>query len=132
MNNVATVLKNARKQRDLSLAEVAKKTGIPATTINGWERGAYYPRGKHRDIIAKFYQLPKEALDYTAFNPDTDSRAFNIGQITQDIAMSEYETRAIMLHKKHWEMAKSIQERDNDVDLNQMFARVIAQVHAAK
>lgn len=122
---IRSILKNARKTRELTLKDVAKATGIPLTTINSWERGSSYPRGKNRDIIATYYKLPKESLDYAAMNPDTGSRQFNVGQITQDLAMAEYETQPIMLHKSYWEMAREIQKREGDADFNEMFARLI-------
>jgi transcriptional regulator with XRE-family HTH domain len=127
MTEIKTLLKNARKSRGLTLAQVEKDTGIPASTINTWERGASYPRGKNRDIIAEYYQLPKAAFDYAIVDPNTDSRAFDIKQITQDMAMSEYATKPVMLHKKHWEMGEAAMKKHGDVSWNHFFERLVVE-----
>lgn len=122
--NIAVLLKNARKARELTLAQVAKDTGIALSTINSWERNASAPRGRNREIIAKYYKLPPESLDYTLVNQD-GSRSLDMGQVTQSMAMSDYETKPIMLHKKLWEMTKNVMAEGEDVDLNEMFTRLI-------
>lgn len=125
MTPIKNLLKNARKSKDLTLQTVSTDTGIPLTTINSWERGASYPRGKNRDIIAKYYGLPKDSLDYSNIDPDTGSRALNIGQITHDLGMTDYETKPILMHKKHWELASALVEKHSDADLSQMIARLV-------
>lgn len=125
MIEIKTLLRNARKQRELTLSQVAKDTKIPLTTISSWERGASAPRGKNRDKIAAYYELDVKLLDYAAMNPDTGSREVDIGQASQDMAMSDYETKPIMLHKTYWEMAKKIMDREGDVDFRELFTRLV-------
>lgn len=125
MTDLKTILKEARNSRSFTLAQVAKDTGIPLTTINSWERGASYPRGTNRDIIAKYYDLPKESLDYAVFNQPGDARQFDIARLNQNLAMTDYETKPLMLHKLDWDDAGLIMQRDGDRDINQLVARLI-------
>jgi len=124
MPEINIILKHARKSRELTLAQVSKDTGIPLTTLNSWERGANFPRGKNREIIAEYYKMPKESLDYSLVN-SSGGREFDIGQISQAMAQSEYETRPVMLHKSYWKMAEDVRKSAGDVDFNEMFARLL-------
>lgn len=122
--NIALLLKNARKSRELTLSQVSKDTGIPLTTLNSWERNASHPRGKYRDILTKYYKFPPNALDYALINPD-GSRSLDMGQVTQNMAMSDYDTKPIMLHKAHWELAEKVKKQAGDVSFDEMFTRLL-------
>lgn len=122
---IKQTLRNARKSRGLTLAQVAKDTGIALTTVNAWERGASYPRGKHRDTIAEYYKLPPESLDYALYNQDSGARELNVAHAAQAAAMTDYETKPIMLHRSYWELAGKVMKKGGDVDFNEMFTRLI-------
>ena len=40
---VSSTLKGLRKKRKMTLAELAKKSGVGTTTISVWERGKFVP-----------------------------------------------------------------------------------------
>lgn len=119
------ILKHARKALEKTLGEVSKDLKIPISSINSWERNASYPRGARRDKVEAYYKLPKGTLDYANINEATGAKEFNVQQATQDAAMSDYETKAIMLHKGNWERAEKLRNDAGDLDFNELFARLI-------
>lgn len=62
MRTIAHILRNARVDSGLTLEEISQKTGIPISTMSGWERGVSNPRGRNLREIAKFYKIPEESL----------------------------------------------------------------------
>lgn len=47
-----------RSEREWTQAELSSRSGVPQTTISGWERGAIvYPSLKHLDNIAKAFSI---------------------------------------------------------------------------
>lgn len=47
-----------RLEREWTQAELSARSGVPQTTISGWERGAIvYPSLKHLDNIAKAFSV---------------------------------------------------------------------------
>jgi repressor LexA len=55
-------LRKQREDRNLTLEEISDKTGIPASTISSWERGAALPKGKNLNKICGFYGLDPRTL----------------------------------------------------------------------
>lgn len=50
-----------REKSELSLRELAEKTGIPRTTIRDWEIGATLPGARHLIKLADYYGV---SVDY--------------------------------------------------------------------
>lgn len=50
-----------REESELSLSELAEKTGIGRTTIRDWEIGATLPGARHLIILADYYGV---SVDY--------------------------------------------------------------------
>ena len=50
-----------REKSELSIGELAEKTGIARTTIRAWEIGAALPGAKHLMILADYYRV---SVDY--------------------------------------------------------------------
>lgn len=119
------LLKNARKAKEKTLEQVAKDLKVPLTTLSGWERGAGVPRGVRRDKVEAYYNFQKGTIELAVANEATGAREINVSQLTHDSAMSDYQTKPVMLHKRIWEMALEVQKQGDDVGLNEMFARLI-------
>ena len=55
-------LSNLLEERGLSQADLAKLTGIRASTISDWINGKYLPKQDKRLIIAKALNIPPDRL----------------------------------------------------------------------
>jgi transcriptional regulator with XRE-family HTH domain len=121
MNHPKDILKNARKSRELTIREIAKKLGCPVTTFNSWERGAAFPNAKNRRKIEEVLNIPADSL----VDPELS------GQSNPSI-LSDYETRPLMMHRKHWELAESLLKPFAAPDLSHLFSALITEANRKK
>ena len=54
-NYIAANLKELRKRKGVTQAEIARALGVPATTYNAWETGQNIPRDDMKVAIAEYY-----------------------------------------------------------------------------
>jgi SOS-response transcriptional repressor LexA len=57
---ISEALRNYRETKGLTLEEISEKTGIPVSTISGWERGANAPRRGNLTALLDFYGVDME------------------------------------------------------------------------
>lgn len=55
-------LSNLLEERGLSQADLAKLTGIRASTISDWINGVYYPKQDKRLLVARVLNIPPDRL----------------------------------------------------------------------
>ena len=55
-------IKNYRKKKGISQSELSKLTGIPQTTISGWEKGVGEPSITRALLLAKVLNITVENL----------------------------------------------------------------------
>ena len=58
----STYLKRLLDERGLSQADLAKLTGIRASTISDWINGVYYPKQDKRLLVARVLNIPPDRL----------------------------------------------------------------------
>ena len=56
-------LKEARKNKNLTLEEVAEKLNVTASTISKYETGTIRPKSDQINILLKLYEVQYEELD---------------------------------------------------------------------
>jgi DNA-binding XRE family transcriptional regulator len=54
-------LRNARIERGLSMAEVARQVGVTGPCVYFWETGRTKPRGKNMSALCRVLKLPVRA-----------------------------------------------------------------------
>lgn len=121
MNHPKDIIKNARKSRELTLRDLGKKMDVPLTTINSWERGAAFPNAENRKKLEKILGIPADLLTDPVLS----------GRVNADV-MADYDTRPIMMHKKHWELAEALLKSHAAPDLSNLFSALITQAHQKK
>lgn len=57
-------LKEARKNKKLTLEEVAEKLNLTASTISKYENGTIIPKVDQIDNLLKLYEIQYEDLDF--------------------------------------------------------------------
>ena len=62
--NVHENLKHLREQAGLTVAELAKRTGIAKTTLSRWENSDSLPNIENAAILAEFYGVSLDELKY--------------------------------------------------------------------
>lgn len=115
MEEPKEILRNSRIGRGLTLKKVSDDTEIPLSTINSWERGVGTPKGKNKEVISKYYSLPPGWLE----RPKEPVRT------TIMAVESEYSSRPIMLHKKHWELAEELRPTFDAEDMSMLVMRLL-------
>lgn len=55
-------LRRLRRERELSIIDLAGKLGCNKTTIQRWERGDFSPKGEDVMAIATLFNVPIESL----------------------------------------------------------------------
>ena len=58
--DLATLLRKARLERNLSVAEVAQKAGVSLAAVYFWEAGRNQPRDNNLKALCRVLQLPVE------------------------------------------------------------------------
>lgn len=117
MQTIQEILRNARTDRNLTLREVSKATGINSSTLNAWERGAASPRARNRRIIAKYYALTEEqqtVLGQRDMPPATPS------------LLAGMQTRPIMMHEKSWNDAEMLMTEMHVHDISSLLERLVS------
>ena len=59
---VAENIKRLRKQKDLSMIELAEVIGVSQSTVSDWELGKKLPRSAALDRLSKFFKISQKAL----------------------------------------------------------------------
>ena len=71
-------LKELRKSRDMTLAQIAEKIGVPTATYHRWESGAFTPSGESLIQIANALRveinISFETGEISYIEPEADSR----------------------------------------------------------
>lgn len=88
LDRLAAAIRDARRQRNVSEAEVARAMGVDQTTYSGWERGRWRPRDD--DKLAELERvLAVEPGDLLRLAPP----AKRAGRRTTTTRIAEFEAR---------------------------------------
>lgn len=104
--NVGQIIKDRRKELDLTQDEVAAKVGVSGATVARWESGEI--RNMRRDRIYKLSQIlqlsPAEIMGFT----ETELRSFEEGDL---LAYSSTDAGAVELLELYRKMERTDRNR---------------------
>ena len=63
-------LKDIRKNKKMTQKDLAEKTGLSISTIQGYEQGKYHPKGESVQKIAEALNVPIESLLDFSYTPE--------------------------------------------------------------
>lgn len=78
---VKDILKNLRKESNISQSELASELGIGQATVSQWERGAAKPTSDAIIALSKFYNVSADFL----LGIDDDSRSAGLGNEYEEL-----------------------------------------------
>ena len=62
MEEFARRLKELRKEKNITLMQLEKETGLSKSTVNDWENGKRIPNAKAIVILARFFEVTTDYL----------------------------------------------------------------------
>lgn len=82
-------LRDLRKSKNLTIAQLSKEVGIPASTLSMYEQGKRNPSQKNLSILAKFFDIPESEL-YSNASTENNETSIEINKPSLLFELAKY------------------------------------------